>query len=61
MFANRSDVKYISVLNTVCPDMVCPLVAADETPVHFDIAHLTEAGSKLFAKKLTPEILKRYG
>ncbi|KTC85470.1 acyltransferase family protein [Legionella drozanskii] len=61
MFANRSDVKYISVLNSVCPNKVCPMVSADETPLHFDVAHLTEAGSKLFAKKLTPEILKSYG
>lgn len=56
-FANRSDVKYISVLGIMCPSYKCPLVTGDDVPVHFDQAHLTVAGSKLFAKELTPFIL----
>lgn len=56
-FANRDDVEYISVMNAVCPDYKCPLTAPDEAPVHFDIAHLTESGARLFAKILTPLIL----
>ena len=58
-FANRPDVKYVSVMHAMCPEYKCPLVTADETPVHFDIAHLTTAGSDLYAKDLTPLILAR--
>jgi hypothetical protein len=57
-FANRTDVDYISVMKTMCPGYKCPLTTADESPVHWDIAHLTEAGSRLFAKELTPLILR---
>ncbi|AMM14257.1 hypothetical protein AX768_09265 [Burkholderia sp. PAMC 28687] len=57
-FANRPDVKYVSVMHAMCPDYKCPIVTADETPVHFDIAHLTTAGSDLYAKDLTPLILE---
>ncbi|SOE85712.1 Peptidoglycan/LPS O-acetylase OafA/YrhL, contains acyltransferase and SGNH-hydrolase domains [Burkholderia sp. YR290] len=56
-FSNRTDVKYISVLSVMCPQYKCPLVTGDEVPVHFDQAHLTLAGSRLFAKNLTPLIL----
>jgi hypothetical protein len=56
-FSNRSDVKYISVLNAMCPKLMCPLVTADETPIYFDQTHLTAAGSRLFARDLTPLIL----
>jgi peptidoglycan/LPS O-acetylase OafA/YrhL len=56
-FSNRTDVKYISVLQAMCPQYNCPLVTDGETPVHFDQAHLTVAGSRLFARELTPLIL----
>jgi hypothetical protein len=56
-FAGRSDVRYISVLGTVCPDEKCPLLAPTDIPVQFDIAHLTAAGSDLYARRLAPAIL----
>lgn len=56
-FANRNDIEYIPVTKVVCQDYKCPLTAPDEAPVHFDIAHLTVSGSRLFAKELTPLIL----
>jgi peptidoglycan/LPS O-acetylase OafA/YrhL len=57
-FGHRSDVRYVSIFDTVCPDERCPLLANDETPIYFDSAHLTEAGSLLFATMLTPQILR---
>lgn len=54
----RADAKYISVFKAVCPKGLCPMTTADETPLHYDITHLTPAGSRYFAKVLTPLILK---
>jgi peptidoglycan/LPS O-acetylase OafA/YrhL len=56
-FGNRSDVRFISVMRAICPKDDCPLTTPDGTPVHFDTAHLTEEGSRLFAELLTPMIL----
>ncbi|MHC8326144.1 acyltransferase family protein [Pseudomonas sp. LB1P83] len=56
-FANRTDVKYIYVMNILCPDNKCPLTTPNGTPTAFDIAHLTKEGSEVFAEKLTPLIL----
>lgn len=57
-FGRRKDVSYISVIKNLCGKQFCPLITADGTPIYFDTSHLTESGSKLFAKKLTPLILK---
>jgi peptidoglycan/LPS O-acetylase OafA/YrhL len=56
-FSNRQDVKFISVMDIMCPGYKCPLTTPDGTPAAFDIAHLTEEGSAMFAEKLTPAIL----
>jgi hypothetical protein len=55
-FSGRSDVRYVSVLGVVCPDRKCPLLTPANVPVHFDLAHLTIAGSYLFAQRLAPAI-----
>lgn len=57
-FAKRDHVTYIPVFRVVCPQFKCPLLTPDEVPVHFDIAHLTPSGSRLFAKMLTPMLLE---
>jgi peptidoglycan/LPS O-acetylase OafA/YrhL len=57
-FGSREDVRYVSVMHALCPHEDCPLADADGTPVHFDTAHLTKEGSILFAKALTPLILR---
>jgi peptidoglycan/LPS O-acetylase OafA/YrhL len=57
-FAGRPDVRYVSIFETVCPNSRCPLLANDETPIYFDASHLTGAGSLMFAKVLTPQILR---
>ncbi|MBW0003871.1 MAG: acyltransferase [Hyphomicrobiales bacterium] len=57
-FAGHKDVKFISVVDALCPRMDCPLTDEEGTPVHFDTAHLTKEGSILFAKVLTPLILR---
>jgi hypothetical protein len=54
LFGDR--VAYISVLDTVCSDTGCPMMAGNE-PVYWDTVHLTGAGSTLFAKKLAPKLL----
>jgi peptidoglycan/LPS O-acetylase OafA/YrhL len=56
-FGNREDVKFVSVMDIMCPGYVCPLTTPDGTPAAFDIAHLTAEGSDMFAEKLTPAIL----
>ena len=57
-FSGRADLRYISIFNTVCPNLRCPLLANDETPIYFDSSHLTGAGSLMFAEILTPQILR---
>jgi peptidoglycan/LPS O-acetylase OafA/YrhL len=57
-FSGRTDLRYISIFKTVCPNSRCPLLANDETPLYFDSNHLTGAGSHSFAKLLTPQILR---
>jgi peptidoglycan/LPS O-acetylase OafA/YrhL len=57
-FSGRTDLRYISIFKTVCPNSRCPLLANDETPLYFDSSHLTGAGSLSFAKLLTPQILR---
>lgn len=54
-FANRHDVEYISILSAVCPEKRCPIFA-NGAALHFDIAHLTSAGSALYGKRLAPLI-----
>jgi SGNH domain-containing protein len=57
-FSGRTDLRYISIFKTVCPNSRCPLLANDEIPIYFDSSHLTGAGSLMFAKMLTPQILE---
>jgi peptidoglycan/LPS O-acetylase OafA/YrhL len=57
-FSNRDDVKFISVMQALCPKNDCPLTDAEGAPVHFDTAHLTKEGSLLFAEVLAPLILR---
>ena len=57
-FSGRTDLRYISIFQTVCPNSRCPLLADDETPIYFDSNHLTGEGSLSFAKLLTPQMLR---
>jgi hypothetical protein len=57
--AGRSDVKFISVVDRLCPDFECRMTTADGTLVHFDASHLTAAGSRVTAAALLPAILPR--
>jgi peptidoglycan/LPS O-acetylase OafA/YrhL len=57
-FSGQAELRYISIFKTVCPNSRCPLLANDETPIYFDSSHLTGAGSLMFAKMLTPQILR---
>ena len=49
--------KFVDVFKTICPHDSCPMAGADEMPYHFDIHHLTPAGSKYYAKELVPLIV----
>jgi peptidoglycan/LPS O-acetylase OafA/YrhL len=46
---------YISIIRTVCPNDQCPLLTGG-APVHFDMFHVTEPGSKLFVLQLAGKI-----
>jgi peptidoglycan/LPS O-acetylase OafA/YrhL len=56
-FLGRHDVRYVSIMKTVCPNNQCPLLFNQATPSNFDPLHLTPAGSKYFAAILAPHIL----
>jgi peptidoglycan/LPS O-acetylase OafA/YrhL len=56
-FSRRRDVKYVSIIDAVCPDYRCPMMAS-AAPVHFDEEHLTAAGSRLFGAALIPKLLQ---
>jgi peptidoglycan/LPS O-acetylase OafA/YrhL len=51
---------YISIVKTVCPSDRCPLLTMG-VPVHFDMAHVTAAGSKLFVEGLAEQIFGSSG
>jgi peptidoglycan/LPS O-acetylase OafA/YrhL len=59
-FAGRSDVQYISVLETVCRERECPLTV-DGVPAHFDSVHLTREGSQYFGERLAPSLFRLEG
>lgn len=48
---------YVSIVRTVCPNDQCPLLTMG-VPVHFDMVHVTEEGSKLFIGELAGQILE---
>lgn len=50
-FASRKGVTYISVIDAMCQNAHCP-IAAGSSPVAFDRAHLTVAGSLFAGKQL---------
>jgi hypothetical protein len=55
IFADK--VRYISVLDIMCPNQECPMTTPEGIPTHWDRAHLTEEGSAFFAKQLAPKII----
>jgi peptidoglycan/LPS O-acetylase OafA/YrhL len=48
---------YVSIIRTVCPNDQCPLLTMG-VPVHFDMLHVTEEGSKLFVGELAGQIFE---
>jgi SGNH domain (fused to AT3 domains) len=48
---------YVSIIRTVCPNEQCPLLTTG-VPVHFDMFHVTEEGSKLFVGELAGQIFE---
>jgi hypothetical protein len=48
---------YVSIMRTVCPNDQCPLLTMG-VPVHFDMIHVTEQGSKLFVGELAGQIFE---
>jgi hypothetical protein len=53
------DFTYISVLDAVCPNQVCPALVDSSVPLTWDYGHLTTEGSIEVVKKL-PLHLERY-
>lgn len=52
----QTNVPYISILDTICPNQICPMKVG-EVPAHFDIVHQTREGSEYFASFLFPLII----
>jgi peptidoglycan/LPS O-acetylase OafA/YrhL len=50
------NVQFVSVLDTVCQERHCPVKADPETPIVWDIIHLTPEGSNLVISKITPQL-----
>ncbi len=57
-FAGRLDVRYISIMDAVCPGRQCPMVLGESVPIQFDVAHLTPEGSRFVARRLIPAIFE---
>ncbi|WP_315720458.1 MULTISPECIES: acyltransferase family protein [unclassified Bradyrhizobium] len=49
-------VQYVSVLDAICSLRACPTRADPETPITWDIIHLTPEGSKFVVSKLKPQL-----
>lgn len=57
-FDQRANIKFIPMMELMCPQLQCSLVTDDGTPIYWDAEHLTEDGSHIFAERLTPLILQ---
>jgi len=55
--SQHNRIAYISLINAVCHKGSCPMASPDEKPLIYDIVHLTQEGSALYAKEITPLIL----
>ena len=49
-------VQYVSILDTMCSERRCPLKVDPETPIVWDIIHLTPEGSRLVVSRLKPQL-----
>ncbi|MBB4003083.1 peptidoglycan/LPS O-acetylase OafA/YrhL [Aurantimonas endophytica] len=49
--------EYLSALRTMCPAMKCELQRG-EKPLHFDVVHLTDEGSRVYGRKIIDSILQ---
>jgi peptidoglycan/LPS O-acetylase OafA/YrhL len=49
-------VQYVSVLDAICSMRNCPTKVDPETPITWDVIHLTPEGSKLVLSKLKPQL-----
>jgi peptidoglycan/LPS O-acetylase OafA/YrhL len=50
------NVQFVSVLNAVCDGRQCPVRVDPDTPIVWDIIHLTPEGSKFVVSKLKPQL-----
>jgi len=57
-FANRAGVKFISTMEIMCPGGECQARAADGALLYWDVEHLTQDGSGIFAKSIARLILE---
>ncbi|WP_456775542.1 acyltransferase family protein [Bradyrhizobium sp. USDA 4369] len=49
-------VQYVSILDAICRARECPLKADPETPITWDIIHLTPEGSRFVVAQLKPQL-----
>ena len=55
------NVRFVSVLDTICPSRVCPLTVNADTPIVWDTLHLTPEGSHYVFDRLRPQLDAFFG
>jgi len=57
--STMDNVKYISVLDTLCDKKGCKTITPDGTPINFDDSHLTHEGALYILKQVEDKVFKR--
>jgi peptidoglycan/LPS O-acetylase OafA/YrhL len=55
-FANSQNVLYVSILNAICVERVCPVFVNNSVPIGWDTIHLTAEGSLFVVDRILPLI-----
>jgi hypothetical protein len=58
-FSIIEGVTYVSAMDAVCPNRVCPLLIDGDAPLTWDHGHLTDEGSNYAADKMAPAIFSQ--
>ena len=55
-FSNPRKVFYVSILNAICAEHVCPVLIDRSVPIAWDIVHMTAEGSRFVVDRILPLI-----
>jgi hypothetical protein len=53
---DRANTAYISIVDSLCPDRVCPTLVRATVPLLWDEHHLTAEGSEFVVLKILPQL-----